>query len=220
VVATGMDGASIAAIEPKVERRPLSAPPLRAETARAPAPAAEPVMRAPSYQAPAAPPAFAERPAAPPAPRYAEPASYAPAAAAVPTTPAPEPVQQAAFDDEPEEQGDLYAAPAPEPVRAAEPQITTRPITRIVDPSVEEHEEEPLFGETAFEDRRPQRGGFLSLFGSRPRYDAPAAQPAPAPRAAAPSRGGALPAEQPASDPQAESQEDLEIPSFLRRLAN
>ncbi len=211
VVATGMDGASIAAIEPQVERRPLSAPPLRADTSRAPAaPAPEPTMRAPAYQAPSATPSYAERPAAPPVPRYSEPAAYtAPA-------PAPEPVQ-AAFE-EPEEQGDLYSAPAPEPVRAAEPQIS-RPITRIVDPSVED-QEEPLFGEAAFEDRRPQRGGFLSLFGSRPRYDAPAAAPTPAPRAAAPSRGGALPAEQPMQEPQAESQEDLEIPSFLRRLAN
>ena len=42
VVATGMDGASIAAIEPKLERRPLTAPPLRAPTRAA---AAEPVGR-------------------------------------------------------------------------------------------------------------------------------------------------------------------------------
>ena len=90
-------------------------------------------------------------------------------------------------------------------------------MTRIVDPMVAEEEDEPLFGETAFEDRRPQKsGGFLSLFGNRPRYDAPA-QPQ---RPAATSRGGALPAEAPMEQPQAESQEDLEIPSFLRRLAN
>jgi cell division protein FtsZ len=170
---------------------------------RAPAPT-------PSFQTPA----YAERPAAPPAPRYAEPAAYAP-----PAAPAPESAQ-AAFEAPKEVQAELYAAPAPapEPVRAAEPQIQ-RPITRIVDPAVEEAEEEPLFGETAFEDRRPQRGGFLSLFGSRPRYDAPAAAPAPRPTA---SRGGALPAEQPMTqqEPQGDAQEDLEIPSFLRRLAN
>ncbi len=217
VVATGMDGASIAAIEPKVERRPLSAPPLRADTSRGAAPPApEPTMRAPApspYQAPSVSPAYAERPAAPaaPAPRYEQPTAYAPA-------PAPEP---ASFEAEPEAQADLYAAPAPEPVRAAEPQIT-RPVTRIVDPMVEEREEEPLFGEQHhFEERRPQRGGFLSLFGSRPRYDAPAAAPAPAPRAPAPPmRGSAQPAEQPMQEGQADSQEDLEIPSFLRRLAN
>ncbi|WP_332764642.1 cell division protein FtsZ [Phenylobacterium sp.] len=205
VVATGMDGASIAAIEPKVERRPLTAPPLRAETQRAPAPTPEPVMRAPT-----------------PAPSYAAYVPPAPASrpevitAYAPTpTPAPEPVK-AAFDDE-DEQGDLYAAaPAPAPT-APEPQIV-RPMTKIVDPAVEEMEEEPLFGEAAFEDRRPQRSGFLSLFGSRPRYDAPA--PAPQTTRPAASRGGALPAEQPIQETQTESQEDLEIPSFLRRLAN
>ncbi|WP_332772284.1 cell division protein FtsZ [Phenylobacterium sp.] len=205
VVATGMDGASIAAIEPKVERRPLTAPPLRAETQRAPAPTPEPVMRAPT-------PAPSYAAYVPPAPvsRPEVITAYAPTPA-----PAPEPVK-AAFDDE-DEQGDLYAAaPAPAPA-APEPQIV-RPMTKIVDPAVEEMEEEPLFGEAAFEDRRPQRSGFLSLFGSRPRYDAPA----PAPQAARPaaSRGGALPAEQPVQEAQTESQEDLEIPSFLRRLAN
>ena len=218
VVATGMDGASMAAIEPKVERKPLTAPPLRAETAR-PAPVTEPVMRqAPAYERPA-PPSFAERPA----PRYPEPAAYIPPPAPAPVAPAPapEPVR-AAFEEV--EQGDLYAAPAPAapapaPVvaTAPEPQIT-RPLTKIVDPAVEEMEEEPLFAQPAFEDRRPQRGGFLSLFGSRPRYDQqPASQPA---RQAPVSRGGAMPAEQPMDEAQLDNQEDLEIPSFLRRLAN
>jgi cell division protein FtsZ len=74
-----------------------------------------------------------------------------------------------------------------------------------------------LFGEPVFEDRRPQKaGGFLSLFGSRPRYDAPAV-PASRP---APVRGSAQPVEAPATQAQVEGQEDLEIPSFLRRLAN
>ena len=222
VVATGMDGASIAAIEPKVERMPLTAPPLRAEVNR-PAPVTQPVMRAtPSYERPA-PPSFADRPA----PRYPEPAAYVPptpqAAAPAPIpAPAPAPAPTPApivsrFEEE--EQGDLYAAPvapAPAPSFAPEPQIS-RPMTKIVDPMVEEHDEEPLFAEAAFEDRRPQRGGFLSLFGSRPRYEAPA----PAPQRQAPvSRGGAQPAEQPMEEAQIENQEDLEIPSFLRRLAN
>ena len=221
VVATGMDGASIAAIEPKVERMPLTAPPLRAEVNR-PAPVTQPVMRAtPSYERPA-PPSFADRPA----PRYPEPAAYVPptpqAAAPAPIpAPAPAPAPTPApivsrFEEE--EQGDLYAAPvapAPAPSFAPEPQIS-RPMTKIVDPMVEEHDEEPLFAEAAFEDRRPQRGGFLSLFGSRPRYEAPA----PAPRQAPISRGGAQPAEQPMEEAQIENQEDLEIPSFLRRLAN
>src|ERR1700744_228990 len=42
VVATGMDGLSIAAIEPKLERRPLTAPPLVMPERAAAAPAAEP----------------------------------------------------------------------------------------------------------------------------------------------------------------------------------
>ncbi|MDO9249444.1 MAG: cell division protein FtsZ, partial [Phenylobacterium sp.] len=221
VVATGMDGASIAAIEPKVERRPLTAPPLRAtEQAHQPytpppVPAPEPVRSI--YATPAA---------QAPAPRYEAPAYRAPVAAA--PAPAPTPAPKASFDEDLEAQGDLYAAapaptPAPAPVRV-EPQITQAaapppapPMTRIVDPSVADDEDEPLFADAAFEDRRPQRsGGFLSLFGSRPRYDAPA--PAPAARPAA--RGGAQPAEAPAPQEQVEGQEDLEIPSFLRRLAN
>jgi len=130
------------------------------------------------------------------------------------------------MDEDTEAQGDLYSAPTPAPAPAPriEPQIIQSaapqpaappPMTRIVDPSVADEDDEPLFADTAFEDRRPQRsGGFLSLFGSRPRYDAPA----PAARPAA--RGGAQPAEAPAPQEQADSQEDLEIPSFLRRLAN
>lgn len=188
VVATGMDGASIAAIEHKVERRSLQAEPLRATvTPRAaePAPAAEPVM------------------AATPAPA-AEPEVYARA-------------------EETEEQPDIFSAAAAEP--APQPQ-TAAPVTRIVDPEVAAADErdEPLFTDTAFEPRKP-RGGFLSIFGGRPRYDsAPAPQPAaPRPSASAaqpaPVRGGAQPLEAPQAEV-ADQNEDLEIPSFLRRLAN
>jgi cell division protein FtsZ len=178
VVATGMDGASIAAIEPKPERRSLQAPALKISDPE-PAPAAEPV------------------------------ATPIAAPVAAMTEAAPEPTL--ALE---EEQPDLYAAqPA-----APEPKVT-QPITRIVDPSVAEEEidDEPLFAEPAYESRRP-RGGFLSLFGGRPRYDAPPS--APAPRASAHHRGGALPLEAAAPEEHAESGEDLEIPSFLRRLAN
>ncbi|MCI3135486.1 cell division protein FtsZ, partial [Phenylobacterium aquaticum] len=109
----------------------------------------------------------------------------------------------------------ITAAARPQPSYAAQPQpAPQQPMTRIVDPAVADEDDEPLFGEPAYEDRRPARGGFLSLFGSRPRYDAPA----PAARPAA--RGGAQPAEAHLEQEQAETQEDLEIPSFLRRLAN
>ena len=94
-----------------------------------------------------------------------------------------------------------------------------QPVSRIVDPAVADAGDEPLFAEPIYEERKP-RGGFLSIFGSRPRYDAPqpaamTAQPRPAP-----SRGGALPAEAAAPEEEAHQGEDLEIPSFLRRLAN
>ena len=182
VVATGMDGASMAAIEPKIERRSLMAEPLRATVS----------------------------------PRAAEPAE-----------PAFEPAMAAAIEPEPapvsleEEQPDIFAAPL---AAEAAPAIVP-PITRIVDPAAAEagdEQDEPLFAEPAYEPRRP-RGGFLSIFGGRPRYEtpqAPAAQ-APAPRTApAPSRGGAQPLEAAAPAEDADHNEDLEIPSFLRRLAN
>ena len=175
VVATGMDGASIAAIEPKLERRPMTAPPLLAGDR-----VAEPVA-APAYTLE---PAYS-----------AEPAIAARAAAE-------------------EEQPDLYGvAIAAGPVDLAP--VIVAPIVRIVDPSVATDEDEPLFAEPVYEERRP-RGGFLSMFGSRPRYDAPQT-PAQRPM---PSRGGALPAEAAAPEEEAHQGEDLEIPSFLRRLAN
>jgi cell division protein FtsZ len=127
---------------------------------------------------------------------------------------APEPLAEPvlAAETAEEEQPDLYAAPA------APAPVVVQPVSRIVDPAVSEPEDEPLFAEPAYEERRP-RGGFLSLFGGRPRYDAqaPAQQPAPRP---AVSRGGALPAELAAPEEAASAGEDLEIPSFLRRLAN
>ncbi|WP_374576024.1 cell division protein FtsZ [Phenylobacterium sp.] len=223
VVATGMDGASIAAIEPKPERTTVAR--ATPEPVRQPAP--EPARPAATYQpkpAPAQPsyqPSYqpsthvaptAATPSAPPvaAPAYA-PQSFGPA-----PEPAPERAVAAASD---EQQGDLYSAPAaaaPAAPAAPEPQIV-RPTTRIVDPAVADDEDEPLFSDAGFEERRPQKGGFLSLFGSRPRYDAPAATPRPS--AGAP-RGGALAVETPAEPETNEAGEDLEIPSFLRRLAN
>jgi cell division protein FtsZ len=182
VVATGMDGASIAAIEPKPERRSLTAPPLRISEPEA------------------AQDGDVER-----APEIAQPIAASETA---------EPALGLAFE---EEQPDLYKAPVAAAPLSLEPRITA-PVTRIVDPSVAEDDEiddEPLFAEAAYE-RRP-RGGFLSLFGGRPRYEAPASAPAARPTA---SRGGAQPLEAAAPETHAEAAEDLEIPSFLRRLAN
>jgi cell division protein FtsZ len=185
VVATGMDGASIAAIEPKLERRPLPAPPVAAPETRT---------------------ASAESAAAP---------------AYTMTAPSPEPVRAEpalAAEALEEEQPDLYSAP---PVPAAA-ETRAQPVTRIVDPAVADENDAPLFAEPTYEERRP-RGGFLSLFGGRPRYEASSHAPQqqqPAPRPAPSRSGGAMPLEAAAPEAEADAGEDLEIPSFLRRLAN
>jgi cell division protein FtsZ len=109
-------------------------------------------------------------------------------------------------------------APAPEPVVAVAPEPTViqpqiRPIARIVDPSVADDDEAgPLFPESSnYGDDRRQKGSWLSIFGGRPRHDAPA----PAMRSSGSAQPAAQPMQSPADDP-----DDLEIPSFLRRLAN
>ncbi|TAL38134.1 cell division protein FtsZ [Phenylobacterium sp.] len=189
VVATGMDGASIAAIEPKIERRSLMAEPLRATVTPRPEPA----------------------------PVEAEPVAASVAA------------EEPSFAAAEEEQPDIFAQPAADDIGA---QIAAAaasyeapapaPVTRIVDPEAAEPGDEPLFADSAFEPRKP-RGGFLSIFGGRPRFEAPQPAPAPAPAARAtqpaPVRGGAQPLEAAAPE-EADQNEDLEIPSFLRRLAN
>jgi cell division protein FtsZ len=123
------------------------------------------------------------------------------------------------------------------------------PVIRIIDPAVEDDTDryqapsrEPLtssFGNTAYDPRRAaevapahggearHKGGWLSLFGGRPRYDptpltgstAPRSASTQPPRAAAISTGSAQPAPSPAVEPH-DAADDLEIPSFLRRLAN
>jgi cell division protein FtsZ len=198
VVATGMDGASIAQIEPKPVSRNTTAQPLIAET-RPPAPQAAPAP-APVTAETTRPgmryePRPIERPAAAPV------ASYAPE----PAYEEPAPVAEAQEDlrfEEPVMEEPRVAAPAPR-------------VTRIVDPMVAEAEDEPLYSET-YEDRRAQKsGGWMSLFGGgrQQRYEQ---QPAPAPR----QTGSARPQSQPLDQPTTDEGEDLEIPSFLRRLAN
>ena len=184
VVATGMDGASMAAIEPKVTSRAAPAPaPLIVEP-REPA-----RTEAPSF-------APAQAQAAPAAPAYEAPVASFEAA-------------EPARDDS---QADL-GFDLPQPV---EPEIS-RPVSRIVDPMVDE---EPLFTETRYEEeRRAPKSGFFSMFGGgRPRYDVPP-EPAAPPQSRATVNGRAAPAPLAADEAQTDG-EDLEIPSFLRRLAN
>jgi cell division protein FtsZ len=172
VVATGMDGASIAAIEPQADRR-----------AAAVAKAAPPVEVRPSL-----------------------------VEALTQPEPELEPELELAFTAQTQPEA-AYV----EPRVHIEPRITP-PAPRAVDLVMAEQEDvadEPLFAQPYTATR--QRGGFLSLFGGRQRYNH---QPAYAPAPARSSRGGALPAETPEPQDASDTGEDLEIPSFLRRLAN
>jgi cell division protein FtsZ len=179
VVATGMDGASIAAIEPYQERQAREAP--RPVAAPAPVAQSEPAMA----------PAFA-------------------AVEAVELDAAPQP---RLFETEdmlaPAVRHELVEAMAEAPAAAA-----TRPVMRIVDPSVDEEADEPLFPSRHYDERR-QKGGWLSLFGRPPRQETPAYRPMPGRSA-----GGAQPAAEPVEDVDQRETDELEIPSFLRRLAN
>lgn len=207
VVATGMDGASIQQIEPKPVARNTHAQPLIAETARpAPQPAPAPVHQQPIAQAPA-------QPEIRPGARYEARPMDRPTSASAYPEPAYEPAPQ------PQAQADLYAQPEaayePEPVYEPAPAPAPR-VTRIVDPLVAEADEEPLYTEH-YDDRRQQQksGGWMSLFGGgrQQRYE-------PAPQPQARQTGSVRPQLQPIDPPQADDGEDLEIPSFLRRLAN
>jgi cell division protein FtsZ len=209
VVATGMDGASIAAIEPaRPQRVNATAKPLIVEPV-------QPIAAQPIQQT-ATQPVFNQvgqepvRPFDPAAYRMSE------------REPAIEP--ELSFDVE---QSDL-GFDAPPTIRTQPPVITPpaqhtmqieTPRTVIVDPLVAEDDDidAPLYADPHYEDTRQQRKGFLSLFGGRQqqqqRYDGP-----PAMRPAARAGGSAAP--QMLEEPQVEDGEDLEIPSFLRRLAN
>ena len=195
VVATGMDGASIQAIEPKAIPRANIAPP------------ALKISDVPAYTAPTSPAA-----AAPAAPIAAAPEpAYAPPPVA---QPAPEPVIQQAPAEPVRQSGFGFESPEPAVVEVARP----APVTRIVDPAVADEEDEPLFADSNFGgERREQKGGWVSLSGGRPRYESqPMGNPAPQQRAVA----GGRPAPLAAEEAQPEESDDLEIPSFLRRLAN
>ncbi|MDB5441372.1 MAG: ftsZ, partial [Caulobacteraceae bacterium] len=205
VVATGMDGAAIAAIEPKgvplagSAPAPLVAPPMMAApTVHTPQPIQPVITQPAAYSASLRPMGYAQ-PAAPaqtyaqPAPAYTPAAAYAPQPAATPVQ--PEPIYA-------EVQADLDLSP---PVLVEVPH--PRPVARIVDPLAAEEGDEPLFGEGRYEDSQPRKTGIFSMFGGARRHEAPA------PSARAPQ----APAE---PTTQADENAELEIPSFLRRLAN
>jgi cell division protein FtsZ len=218
VVATGMDEGEMQRIEPIAPSGGVGAPlashdarrsagGLYGTAASRPEPTRdtwrEPV-RAEASRAP-------EPTVAPIAPAYEAPAARAPEPA-----PAPEPRIEV----------------RPEPViRVAEEQPEPRTLGPIVDPWVEEYEttrkpaatmqpaqadlydREPAGSVDDYDDRDHRRSGW-SLFG-RKRTQAP--QPTYAPRSMPTGRTAAQPAPEPEA---AQGDDDLEIPSFLRRLAN
>ena len=184
VVATGMDGASIAAIEHQH--------PVRREAVRPPVQESRWDEDQPET-----------------APEEMEPAI----AAAMAHEPAP------AYERQPEFMAALSAEP--EGAAAAQPDFGfDAPVARSA-PRVEaansdmdqDEDDEPLFGPNHYADERRQKGGWLSLFG-RPRQES-AHRSGPAR-----SNGGAQAALDAAEDVEADEHADLEIPSFLRRLAN
>ena len=194
VVATGMDGASIAAIEPKPSRR-----------RRRPATAADRTR---------------PRADAPPTGAGRRPSPCAPVSDARADR-APSPSRSRAEPAERRSSPTLGLDRRP-PRRSADAAVVAAARRRVVDPAAAEAEDEPLFAEPAYDDDRQQKGGWLSLFGGRPRYDRHARRRAHR-RRAAPARGrgahlAAAGAARGSREPT--DAEDLEIPSFLRRLAN
>ena len=212
VVATGMDGQSIAAIEPKPAR--AAQPALAPMTIREPAPAAarEPIMASTSVAT--------VQPQ--PEPRLIEPViapeAVDPSAGGLDLAAEFKPVftRDAPLTLDIKSQGDLYEAPAAiEPERTAakaEPEAEVEGLLL--------HGRLPLGDES-----RQKNGGWLSLFGGRTRHDQSPPplrdyRGDPTPVLQARAAASAQAALQPAPEAQAEAGEDLEIPSFLRRLAN
>jgi cell division protein FtsZ len=209
VVATGMDGLSMAAIEPKPMR--AAQPAMAPMTMREPEPAREPA------------PVAAVAPAATvsPGPRTLEPIAEAD------PLEIPAEIRPAAREEAPLEiahQGELYEAPplaaairSPEPVAA----------TATIDDEAIEDEAPLLVGQHLGDDKGAKSGWRIpTIFGSRSRGDPPPPlrdyrnDPRPVLEARAAATGGAAAAMQPTPEPQEDAGEDLEIPSFLRRLAN
>jgi cell division protein FtsZ len=113
------------------------------------------------------------------------------------------------------------AEPAPQPEERAAARDAFVESLRPAATQPARAETPPLFAEPRYEEKK--KGGFLSLFGGKSRQ--PYQDPEPAYRApvapAGPTRGNTAlqPTQAQAEEPQADA-DDLDIPSFLRRLAN
>ncbi len=205
VVATGMDGAAKAAIEPA--QRPLAQP-----IAAAPAQRASPFAPAAPQPAPAA--ATIAAPTLPLEPVI----QHQPAPQPVTAAPAPPVriVDPAAIEDE----EDLYLAPVQrEPVIQPRAEYRSNPA-----PAVEHRRAAPANPLPNPHAPPAKKGGLLSLFGGgrareelvHPRNHMEERHPEPAPRV---SHGGQAVALKPQAEAEAQG-DDLDIPAFLRRLAN
>jgi cell division protein FtsZ len=206
VVATGMDGAAKAAIEPasRTLAQPVAAPAARTGSVQPVAPApALPLEPAVAAYAPAPEPAVVVEPGR--AASSAQPLRIVDPAAA-------------------EEEDDYYPSIAPPAAGRPRPDYRSNPA-----PAVEQRRSPP---KNPLPDPRvpPEKKGWLSLFGGgrareelthprnlmeSPRYEDPAPRMAPS---SAPAAGGQAAALKPQVEP--EPADDLDIPSFLRRLAN
>jgi cell division protein FtsZ len=222
VVATGMDGHSIAAIEPKTPRvttnnaAPLlikDLPPAQTQPQAQPAApvyARTPQPAAPIFSRSTTADASGLRPSAQPA-SFGDPRRGA-YEAPVEMTP---PSAAARFEAEEAEQGDLLG-----------PSIVEAPLLGRAIAEEVESDDSPMFvDQHGAEDHRQKRSGLLSLFGGgRPRHEPPPPlrdfRNDPTPVLQARAAAVAQQAAQPAEEEQPEAAEDLEIPSFLRRLAN
>ncbi|HEY2658983.1 MAG TPA: cell division protein FtsZ [Caulobacteraceae bacterium] len=216
VVATGMDGSSIAAIESKASRTTVSTAPLSTRDA-APAPAASAPARQPIY-AQTAPAASAPAPTARPLAPSPQPASFGdPRRGAYDAAPQVQPERAPEVQSPSYAQVDLYAEEpeAKAPVAQTEPE---RPAAR---PEVDDS---PLFPDRPIGgEERHHKGGWLSLFGGRARQEpAPLRDYRSDPSPVLTARAASMPqsAPQPAEEEHMDSGDELEIPSFLRRLAN
>jgi len=217
VVATGMDGQSIAAIEPKPVR--ASQPAMAPMTMREPEPAREPATAA----TPA--PAIAAAATVQPGPRTLEPIFDEADPLEIPAEIAPAAREEAPATLEIARQGDLYDAP---PLVEAMPTPQPAAAVATIDDDEPVEDDAPLLVGRGLADDRAKSGGWRipTIFGSRARNDQPPPlrdyrnDPRPVLEARAAAGSAAAPAMQPAPEPQEEAGEDLEIPSFLRRLAN
>jgi cell division protein FtsZ len=212
VVATGMDGASMAAIEPNRGRVNTSAKPLIAGGMQAsPAPEARPVPATASIDV-----AVEQSWAIAGEPRIVEAPRPEPVTIAGPNPPVAEPRIQSGpglFEQTAADARQIdYRQSEFRQAEVRQPEARTV----IVDPMVDDevYDDGLSVGQPPEAHREERRSGWLSLFSGR----RPAMDGAPPPARAS---VGGRPVPQASEETAPEEQgDDLEIPSFLRRLAN